>query len=108
MSFRIPRLMLLRVLFTLVLMLAIAAVASACPNCKDALAANDPTHSGVVKGYFYSILFMMGTPFAIIGGFSLYMYRQVQRAREERAVKEPPGSDSVDRSAPTGGSDVAH
>jgi len=106
MSFRIPRLMLLRVLFSLVLILAIAAVASACPNCKDALAANDPTHSGVVKGYFYSILFMMGTPFAIIGGFSLYMYRQVQRAREDRAVKEPPATESAGGSGLSGSSDI--
>ncbi len=108
MSFRTPRLMLMRVLFAFVLFLSIAAVASACPNCKDALAANDPTHSGVVKGYFYSILFMMGTPFAIIGGFSLYMYRQVQRAREEREVKEPPATENAGGIELSGSSEIAN
>ncbi|MEX2140727.1 MAG: hypothetical protein WD894_15805 [Pirellulales bacterium] len=80
-----------RRLFPLVAALAVvllfAATASACPNCKDALAANDPEHSGVVKGYFYSILFMMGMPFAFLGCFSAYMYRQVLRARAERESK---------------------
>jgi hypothetical protein len=72
----------------LAVVLLFAATASACPNCKEALAANDPEHSGVVKGYFYSILFMMGMPFAFLGCFSLYMYRQVLRARAERETKQ--------------------
>jgi hypothetical protein len=67
--------------------LLFAATASACPNCKEALAANDPEQNGVVKGYFYSILFMMGTPFAFLGCFSFYMYRQVLRARAERETR---------------------
>jgi hypothetical protein len=72
------------VLFAVLLILVFAAAATACPNCKEALAANDPEQSGVVRGYFYSILLMMGTPFAILGCFSCYMYRQVLRARSER------------------------
>jgi hypothetical protein len=71
----------------LAMVLLFAATASACPNCKEALAANDPEHNGVVKGYFYSILFMMGTPFAFLGCFSFYMYRQVLRARAEREAR---------------------
>jgi hypothetical protein len=86
--------LLLRLVLALCITVVFAAVASACPNCKEALAANDPTHSGVVKGYFYSILFMMGTPFALIGGFSFYMYRQVQRARDERAPKDTIATDT--------------
>lgn len=72
----------------LALVLLFAATAHACPNCKEALAANDPQHSGVVKGYFYSILFMMSMPFAFLGCFSAYMYRQVLRARAERTSRE--------------------
>jgi hypothetical protein len=79
---------LLQVLCALALLVFCAAAAEACPNCKEALAANDPEQSGVVKGYFYSILFMMGMPFAFLSCFSIYMYRQVLRARAERASRE--------------------
>lgn len=61
-----------------------ASVASACPNCKEAMAANDPAHNGLVKGYFYSILLMMGTPFTTLGLFSAVMYREVLKARAAR------------------------
>ena len=76
-------------LVALALVLFCAATASACPSCKEALAANDPEQSGIVKGYFYSILFMMGMPFAFLGCFSVYMYRQVLRARAQRASEKP-------------------
>jgi Na+-driven multidrug efflux pump len=76
-------------LIALALVLVFAATASACPNCKEALAANDPEQSGIVKGYFYSILFMMGMPFAFLGCFSFYMYRQVLRARAQRTSQTP-------------------
>jgi heme/copper-type cytochrome/quinol oxidase subunit 2 len=65
-------------------------VASACPGCKEAVAANDPSQSGQVKGYFYSILFMMGTPFLVFGGFSAYMYHEVQKARAAKNEQQPP------------------
>jgi hypothetical protein len=72
------------VLGAILLALLFVTAADACPNCKEALAANDPEHNGLVKGFFYSILFMMGTPFAFLGCFSLYMYRQVLRDRAKR------------------------
>jgi hypothetical protein len=81
---RLPYRRLISLAAALTVVLLIAAVAEACPNCKEALAANDPEHNGLVKGYFYSILFMMGMPFAFLGCFSIYMYRQVLRARAER------------------------
>ncbi len=59
----------------------------ACPNCKEALAANDPGQDGLVKGYFYSILFMLGMPFTVLSCFSVYMYRQVLRARAQREAQ---------------------
>jgi len=94
---RTQRLQLLPVLLALVLMVVLVSTVSACPNCKEALAANDPEQSGVVKGYFYSILFMMGMPFACVTCFSAYMYRQVLRARAERAKKpvKNPGDTSL-------------
>ncbi len=65
-----------------------ASVAWACPGCKDALAENDPERNSLVKGYMYSILFMLAMPVAILGGFSAYMYRLVRRARAERIADE--------------------
>lgn len=67
--------------------LLVADIALACPNCKDGIAANDPHHASIVRGYFYSILLMIGTPFALITCFSLYMYREVLKARARDAEK---------------------
>jgi hypothetical protein len=67
--------------------LIFANIAAACPTCKDGIAANDPQHASLVRGYFYSILLMMGMPFALITCFSLYMYREVQKARARDAAK---------------------
>lgn len=74
-------------LAALTIVLLVANLASACPTCKDGVAANDPQHAGLVRGYFYSILLMMGMPFALIGCFSLYMYREVLKARARDAAK---------------------
>ena len=49
-----------------------AEVASACPSCKAALA--NQGKGDLVKGFMYSILFMLSMPFALLGSFSGYMY----------------------------------
>ena len=53
----------------------------ACPSCKDSLAQNDPARASLVRGYFWSILFMMSMPFLIFSGLSGYFYWQIRRAR---------------------------
>jgi heme/copper-type cytochrome/quinol oxidase subunit 2 len=62
-------------------------VASACPTCAEAAAANDPEHEHMVKGYFYSILFMMGVPYVVFTGFAGYMYWEVKKARARKAAE---------------------
>jgi hypothetical protein len=62
---------------------ALAAAAEACPTCKDAIAASDPAHQNMARGYFYSILFMMAMPFVLIGSFGGYMWLEVRRARQK-------------------------
>ena len=69
------------ILLVLLATFGLAAVASACPNCKNALADSDPAHQGMVAGYFYSILFMMSVPFVLVGTFGSYAYFIVRRAR---------------------------
>ena len=81
-----------RVVWTVGVAVAIAMIgpllfpqlAWACPNCKEALA-NDAQQGGdLVQGFFWSILFMMSMPFAILGTFSGYMYYEVRKARGSR------------------------
>ena len=72
-------------LLSLAIVLLLAAVAQACPNCKETLS-SDPTQQGLAKGIYYSILFMMSMPFAIVGTFGCLAYRAVKR--EQRRVAE--------------------
>ena len=65
--------------------LLLADVASACPTCKDALAA-DPAAENIVRGYAYSIIFMLSMPPLIFGGLSAYFYWEVRRARARQAA----------------------
>lgn len=74
------------------LVLVLGSVAMACPNCKEAMEKQDPTHGGLVKGYFYSILFMMGTPYLVLGTFCGVMYYKVRRARASGKPKPPLGA----------------
>jgi uncharacterized paraquat-inducible protein A len=69
-----------RALLALLVALLLAGVASACPTCKDALAEADPQQKSVAVGYYYSILFMMSMPFAILGGFVGLAYLSIRRA----------------------------
>ena len=70
------RKMLLTVGFALLLIL-MANVTMACPSCK---LMKDP----IAKGFSWSVLFLMGMPFAlvgIVGGSLFYIYRRVERSQ---------------------------
>lgn len=68
-----------------VVFVATSGVASACPSCQAALA-GDPEHGDLARGIYYSILFMMSMPFAIVGSFGFLAYRAVKR--EQRRVSD--------------------
>jgi len=68
----------------LVIALLLAGIASACPTCKDSLA-SDPASASLVRGYAYSILFMLSMPPLIFGGLSAYFYWEVRRAKAREA-----------------------
>ncbi len=53
----------------------------ACPTCKEAIAENGQSQEGLVRGYFWSIVFMMSMPFLIFAGLGYYFSSQVRRAR---------------------------
>jgi hypothetical protein len=77
------------VLVAVAAMFSAAHTVSACPTCSDAVAANDPEHEHMVKGYFYSILFMMGVPYTVFMCFAGYMYWEVKKARARNATQVP-------------------
>lgn len=60
-------------------------VAEACPTCKDGIA-EGLNHANVVRGYFWSIVFMMSMPFIIFGSMAAYLYSQVRKARQSTTV----------------------
>jgi O-methyltransferase involved in polyketide biosynthesis len=70
--------------FTLVFTLAICAAAAACPTCKDNLA-NDPAAANLVRGYAYSIMFMLSMPPLIFGSLCAYFYWEVRKAKARAA-----------------------
>jgi hypothetical protein len=76
------------------MLLLIASVAAACPNCKEGLAQNDPQGQSIAAGYYYSILFMMGMPFAILGTFGGLAYLSIRRAqRQQHDLLDQPTSE---------------
>src|ERR1044072_5717031 len=69
----------------LALVLLIASVAAACPTCKEGLAQNDPQGQALAAGYYYSILFMMTTPYIVLATFGTCAYYSIRRARQRQA-----------------------
>lgn len=76
-------------LITLLAFLAamvMCALATACPTCKDNMA-HDPASANLVRGYAYSIMFMLSMPPLIFGSLCAYFYWEVRKAKS-RAAKE--------------------
>lgn len=69
------------------LLLALPALAMACPTCKDAFKDN-PEAAGFAKGIYLSIFAMLGAVFGVAG---IFIYKIVKMAREEKpgAVADP-------------------
>ena len=76
---------------TTLLLVAVAVVllaetaALACPSCKESLAHSDPARANMVRGYFWSILFMMSMPFLILGGLSTLFWWEIRKAKLAKA-----------------------
>lgn len=80
-----------------VLVLALASAAHACPSCQQALG-SDGSQGDLVSGLYYSILFMMAMPFALVGTFAGLAYRAVKR--EQRRQAEEAQRDSAEQNPP--------
>ena len=68
-------------LAALALVAVLAAVASACPTCKEGLDQNDPQHQSIAAGFYYSILFMMSMPYILLGTLGFVAYNTIKRAK---------------------------
>ena len=66
------------ILWALACVVLLMSTAEACPTCKAGLSENG---GNLVRGYFWSIMFMMSMPFLILGGLSSMFYLEVRRAR---------------------------
>lgn len=61
-----------------ILCLLAASAAMACPTCKDALS-NNPQGLGLAKGFYLTILLMLGMVFSLVG---LLVYKIVKEAKK--------------------------
>jgi hypothetical protein len=71
-------------ILSLAIVLGTASVASACPSCQTALS-SDGSQGDLARGIYYSVLFMMAMPFAIVGTFAGFAYRAVKK--EQRRLE---------------------
>lgn len=68
-----------RVVAVLALVVGMAGVASACPNCKEAVAAQPSEVASMKNGYNWSVLFMVSMPFTLFGTGAFMVARAVKR-----------------------------
>ncbi len=61
------------------LLLGAVGVASACPNCKEAVAAQPADVAAMAQGYSWSIMLMMSMPFTLLGTGAFMVARAVKR-----------------------------
>jgi uncharacterized membrane protein len=84
MASRLQRIAVLLIAFAAVV-IVLEAAAVACPTCKESLGHSDPARANMVRGYFWSILFMMSMPFLILGGLSALLWWEVRKAKRKQA-----------------------
>jgi hypothetical protein len=58
---------------------AMASSAWACPNCKEAVAAQPSEVAAMARGYNWSILLMLGMPFTLLGTGAFLVTRAAKR-----------------------------
>jgi hypothetical protein len=61
------------------LSLSLTPAATACPNCKEAVAAQPSEVAGMARGYNWSVMLMLATPLALLGTGAFVVARAVKR-----------------------------
>jgi hypothetical protein len=57
----------------------LTAPARACPNCKEAVAAQPSEVASMARGYNWSVLLMLAVPFTLLGTGTLMVVRAAKR-----------------------------
>lgn len=73
------RSLLLQAIFALALLLLNASSVGACPNCKEAVAAQPAEVAAMARGFNYSVLFMLAVPFSLFSTGAFVVARAVKR-----------------------------
>jgi hypothetical protein len=74
-------------LVAVLLVVAVATAANACPTCAEGVAQNDPHGQSIAAGYYYSILFMMSMPYLLLTTLGTCAYRLVKKAQTQQAAR---------------------
>ncbi len=77
-------------LIAAVVLLCLPVVAEACPSCKQSLAASSNPH--LVRGFGWSIIFMLSMPFLILASLGGYFFTLIRRADRIALAKETTGA----------------
>ncbi|RIK76892.1 MAG: hypothetical protein DCC67_13315 [Planctomycetota bacterium] len=64
-----------------------ASAAHACPTCGAGYSEAGEAGQKMLNGWFWSIIFMMSMPFAIVASLGGYMYWIVRKARRTRETE---------------------
>lgn len=67
---------------TILLLGLLPGIAAACPNCKEAYL---DSGASLASGFTPSILFMMITPFVVMGGIGYHILRSLRKKQREDA-----------------------
>jgi hypothetical protein len=59
--------------------LALTGSATACPNCKEAVAAQPSEVANMARGYNWSVLLMLAVPFTLLGTGTLMVVRAARQ-----------------------------
>ena len=70
-----------RSLLALGFLLSLGSPASACPNCKEAVAAQPAEAAAMAQGYNYSVLLMLSVPFGLLCTGAFMINRAVKSGR---------------------------
>ncbi|MEX2187980.1 MAG: hypothetical protein WD875_14335 [Pirellulales bacterium] len=76
-------------LAALALVLALGGIAQACPTCGSGMADGSEAGQKMLNGWFWSIVFMMSMPFAIVASLGGYMYWIVRKSRQALSAATP-------------------
>ena len=77
--------------WAVVVLLCLVDQVLACPTCKDAISGS----ANYIRGYFWSILFMMSMPFLIFGSLGGYWYLEIRRARNRQQAVDATANETT-------------